>query len=135
MLGEQIGEENGKVTVYRVLPTEGSTPKVEVSFQTSGTLLGRDTTDLGTYVSVVNPDGTLHGEGQGIVTTAKGDVVTWRGEGVGRFTGRQGTVSWRGAVYYRTASPELARLNTVAAIFEYEVEGNGNTHAKLWEWK
>ncbi len=33
MLGEILGEERGKVTLYRVLPPEGGAPKVEVSFQ------------------------------------------------------------------------------------------------------
>ena len=40
MLGEQIGEETGQITAMRVLPAEGAGPKVEVSFQSSGTLLG-----------------------------------------------------------------------------------------------
>ena len=40
MLGEVVGEEHGKVTVYRVLPPEGGASKVEVSFQASGTLHG-----------------------------------------------------------------------------------------------
>ena len=48
---------------------------------------------------------------------------------------RGGAVSYRGAIYYSTASPKLARLNTVAAVFEYEVDANGNTHTKQWEWK
>ena len=39
MLGEQIGEEKGKVTARRVPSIDGGT-KVEVSFQSSGKLLG-----------------------------------------------------------------------------------------------
>jgi hypothetical protein len=66
--------------------------------------------------------------------TSDGEMATWRGEGVGRFTGRGAVVSWRGAIYYQTASPKLARLNSVAVFFEYEVDENGKTQAKLWEW-
>jgi hypothetical protein len=40
MLGEQLGEFRGKVTGQRVLPAEGSRPKVETSFEISGTILG-----------------------------------------------------------------------------------------------
>jgi hypothetical protein len=46
-----------------------------------------------------------------------------------------GAVSYRGAIYYSTASPKLARLNRIAVVFEYEVDANGNTHTKSWEWK
>ena len=44
-------------------------------------------------------------------------------------------VSWRGALYVQTASPKLARLNSVALVYEYEVDENGNAHGKAWEWK
>jgi hypothetical protein len=37
--------------------------------------------------------------------------------------------------YYQSASPEWLRLNGVAAVFEYEVDENGSTTAKIWEWK
>ena len=134
MLGELLGEESGQTTGIRVLPSEGAMPTVEVSFQASGTLVGVGTTDMGTYSSVVRPDGTLHGVGQGVIMTSDGEMATWSGEGVGRFTGRGTAVSWRGAIYYQTASPKLARLNSVAALFEYEVDENGKTQAKLWEW-
>jgi hypothetical protein len=67
MLGEMIGEESGQTTGIRVLPSEGPAPTVEVSFQAGGKLLGAETTDMGTYSSVVRPDGTLHGAGQGVI--------------------------------------------------------------------
>jgi len=35
----------------------------------------------------------------------------------------------------QTASPKLARLNSVALVYEYEVDENGNAHVKGWEWK
>jgi hypothetical protein len=35
---------------------------------------------MGTYVSTARPDGTLFGEGQGIIMTDDGEVVTWRAE-------------------------------------------------------
>ena len=46
-----------------------------------------------------------------------------------------GAVSHWGAVYYSTASPKLPRLNTVAGVFEFEVDADGNAIAKVWEWK
>ncbi len=88
MLGEKLGEMHGKVTGQRVLPTEGGVPKVETSFEISGTLLETETTLMGTYWSVVRADGSLYGEcpWQGVVMTQDG-VGTWAGSGVGHFTG------------------------------------------------
>ncbi len=44
-------------------------------------------------------------------------------------------MSCRGAVYYSFAAPKFARLNTVVQLFEFEVDAEGNTHTKGWEWK
>ena len=133
MLGELIGESRGKRSGRRVLSVDHGF-KVEVAFESVGKVLGIDTNEIGTYCSVSRSDGTLYGEGQGVVLGNEGSTATLKGQGVGRFVGG-GAVSYRGAVYYSTASPKLARLNTVAAIFEFEVDANGNTHSKLWEWK
>ena len=135
MLGEMIGEFKGKITGYRVLPSEGMYPKVETSVQMSGKLLGVDATNLVTYLSVMRPGGELYGEGQGVIMTKDGENLTWIGHGVGRFTGRGSAVSFRGDNYLQTASAKLARLNSVAVVFEYEADENGNTHVRIWEWK
>ena len=133
MLGELIGELHGKRTGRRVLSTDAGF-KVEVSFEDSGKILGIEANNMGTYWSAPRPDGSLYGEGQGLVITQDGEMATWKGQGVGKLL-RGGVVSYRGAIYYSTASPKLARLNTIAAVFEYEVDANGNTHTKEWEWK
>ena len=135
MLGEKLVEETGKITGYRVLPSDGMHPKVEVSFQATGKLLEIDTTDMGTYQAVLGADGVLRGEGQGVIMTGEGEVITWSGQGVGRVTGQGSGSSWRGAIYYQTSSQKLAHLNAVAAIFEHEVDGEGNVHNLVWEWK
>src|SRR2546425_1232518 len=134
MLGEQLGEERGKITARRVLPPDGGGPKVEVSFEASGKLMGSDVTDLGTYWSVVQPNGALYGEGQGVIMTPQGEVIQWIGAGRGHFTA-QGGVSFRGAVYYQTTAERFARLNGVAVVFEHEAGGDGGVSNKLWEWK
>ena len=134
MLGEKIGAESGKVTGQRVLPNPGGGPKMETSFRANGTLLGANTTDTGTYCSVIRPDGTVYGEGQGVVMSQDGDVATWVGQGVGTIK-KDGAVSYRGAVYYHASSPKWSRLNSVAVIYEYEVDPQGNTRAEFWEWK
>ena len=49
MLGEKIGEMSGKINSQRVLANPGGGPKMETSFQASGTLLGTDVKETGTY--------------------------------------------------------------------------------------
>ncbi len=62
-------------------------------------------------------------------------MASWIGQGVGTFTGRGSASIWRGPLFYQTSSQKLARLNSIVVVFEYEVDENGNTHDKLWEWK
>jgi len=132
MLGDLIGESKGKRIVRRVLSVEP--PTAEVSFEDSGNMLGVATTGLGTYTSVVSPDGSIYGEGQGLATTADGEGITWKGSGQGKF-GEGGAVSYRGMLFYRTTSQKLARLNNMCGAFEFETDAAGNTSAKVWEWK
>jgi hypothetical protein len=70
MLGEQLGEEKGKVLVRRVLSSEGG-PKIEVSVQSTGKLLGIETRSNVTYTAIIRPDGSLYAEGQGIMIGKK----------------------------------------------------------------
>jgi hypothetical protein len=132
MIGELISETTGKRVVRRMISDEP--PQVEVSFEDSGKTLGVATTGFGTYTSTIRPDGSIYGEGQGIMMTADGEGATWKGGGIGKFTAGGG-VSYRGMLYFKTTSQKLAKLNTVGGAFEYEVDGQGNTKSKIWEWK
>jgi hypothetical protein len=132
MLGELFGEATGKRIVRRVLSTDPV--KVEVSFEETGKLLGKKMNGFGTYVAVVRPDGSLLGEGEGLEITQDGDTVTWKGSGQGKIK-EDGSVSYRGILYFRTASEKLARLNAAPGVFEYEVDAEGKTRSKIWEWK
>lgn len=72
--------------------------------------------------------------GARMLLTKEGDVVTWIGQGIGRFTG-PGSVSWRGALYYRTSSERRARLNGTIGVYEFETDQEGNIRGKAWKWK
>ena len=133
MLGEQIMEASGKRTGRRVLATDGGF-KVEVSFEDSGTFLGQQVNNMGTYWSAPRPDGSLYGEGQGVAITNEGELATWKGQGVGQLQ-PGGAVSYRGALYFSTASAKLASLNKIAVVFEFNVDAAGNTQTKGWAWK
>ena len=133
MLGELLGEEKGKVTTYRVMKSEGG-HSVEVTFRTEGTVLGAQMRNIGTYSSQVRPGGFLFGEGQGVIMTKDGESISWVGQGTGHFK-PTGGVSFRGAIYYETASQKLARLNGLAVVYEHETDASDNASSKYWEWK
>lgn len=132
MIGDKIGEMKGKRLVRRVLSVDP--PTAEVSFEDAGKLFGVAVTGMGTYTSVVRPDGSIIGSGQGMSMTDDGESVTWTGTGQGHF-GPGGSVSYRGMLFLRTTSKKLARLNNACAAFEYEVDAKGSTVSKMWEWK
>jgi len=134
MQGDKVGESTGRVISQRVLPNPEGAPKMETSFKSGGKLLGADANETGTYWSIIRPDGTIFGEGQGVIMGTEGNLATWVGQGVGT-TREGGAVSYRGAIYYQSSSPTWSRLNGVAVIFEYEVDAEGNTRSQLWEWK
>jgi hypothetical protein len=134
MLGEKIGEEAGKVTLQRAVANAGGGPRMEITFEAKGAILGVGHKTTGTYTSEMRPDGTLYGDGQGIVMNNEGGGATWVGSGVGTIK-KDGSVSYRGAIFYRTSAAKWGRLNGVAAVFEYEVDPEGGTRAQIWEWK
>lgn len=133
MLGELIGESKGKRSARRVVAIE-PVYKVEVSFEDVTTILGVTGMNIGTYVSVPKPDGSLNGVGEGVFATLDGDAVTWRGVGAGQFR-EDGGVRYVGCLSYSTASAKLSHLNKIAGIFEFDVDVAGNTQTKIWEWK
>ncbi|HET9976050.1 MAG TPA: hypothetical protein VFQ20_01325 [Burkholderiaceae bacterium] len=134
MIGERIGESTGKITSQRVLPPVNGAPRVETSFQASGSVYGVAANDMGTYVSLMRPDGTLFGEVHGVLMGKGGEAATWTGQGVGTMK-KDGSIGYRGAIYYQSASPAWSRLNSISVVFEYEVDAQGNTKGQLWEWK
>lgn len=133
MLGDKLGHESGNITSRRVLAVDAQ-PAVEISFTAAGSILGVNHRTIATYKSVVRPDGTIFGDGQGAVMGAGGEMATWKGQGVGTFT-KDGGTEFRGAIYYSTASPSWEKLNKVAAVFEFSEKADGTTKAEFWEWR
>jgi hypothetical protein len=133
MLGEQIGEETGKVMVRRVISVDGGT-KVEVTVEGTGKLLGVETRNTVTYRAGIRPDGSLYGEAQGLVIGKGGEQATFKAAGVGKLLDG-GAVNYRGASYYYSDSPNFRRLNAIAVVYEYSADADGKTKSKAWEWR
>ena len=54
----------------------------------------------------------------------------------GTCSARAGAASWRGALYFFSASPHFAQLNSIAVLFEFEIGDNArDMEIKYYEWK
>ncbi|MEE9230494.1 MAG: hypothetical protein V3U86_07285 [Acidobacteriota bacterium] len=135
MLGEILYEEKGKTTGVRVLTSEGDDVTVELSLKTQGKILGVPQNSLWTYSSRTRSDGTIYGEGHGFMTTKDGDVIRLTGSGACKAADPDGSIHYRGAIYFRTTSAKFSNLNGMVAVHEYDVDAEGNTVATVWEWK
>ncbi|MER5640955.1 hypothetical protein ABT095_28900 [Kitasatospora sp. NPDC002227] len=134
-LGDLIGHEEGQIVVQRVLPGDhGLPPTVESSFKATGTLLGVAINDIGTYVGRMRADGTLDGDGQGILMSPTGDSVTWQGRGVGSF-GPDGSIRWVGSLTYVSASPAFAGLRGIVGLFEWTTTQDGGASGDIRAWQ
>lgn len=127
MLGEILEEGEWKITGMRVLDDR----RMEVSFTESGKIMGVEFSGVAT----VTTNGGLDGEGQAILTTSEGELITWKGMGVGHPKGKGMAISWRGAKAYQTSSQKLGTLNSMPLAFEAEADENGVGWHKHWEWK
>ena len=134
MLGEILVQETGSMTGIRVLPPENGETMVEVSLATQGTIRDIGQNCIWTYWSKTRADGTVYGEGHGVMTTADGDVIHLRGAGASKAPGPDGVVHYRGAVYLTTAAGKLSDLNGAVGVHEYDVDAEGSTKATWWEW-
>ena len=135
MLGNKIGEENGKVTGRRVLEGDDYRfVKMEISFETQATLLGMQGMNMGTYTVFERIPGQLYAEGRGIFATQDGDSGIWNGHGVGRMTGEGMGVAFAASVAFQ-ASGKLTPLNGVLVLVEHTTDDAGNAHSELHEWK
>jgi hypothetical protein len=136
-LGDQIGEASGKITGTRVVTpvVTGAPAQMEVAFQGSGTLLGQQITDVGTYVQSVRPGGIIYGEGDVIWLTADGESAQWSGFGLGRPTGDFPAGHFAVCGTAMTDSEALSRLNEIASVTEYDVDEEGNYRWTAWEWR
>jgi hypothetical protein len=138
-LGDPFYVEQTKSTGIRVIDIIHG-PKVEVSFAGNGTMNSTiNVTNIGTIWTIpTNSSGnSLYSEGQGILTTQKGEMATYTQQAVGQIT-PEGKVVFHGSMFFKTLSSttgELAFLNNEMGIYDYESDIAGNAVRQVWEWK
>jgi len=137
MLGDKIGEMQGKVTARRVLPGDDYRYlKMEITIEESGTLFGANATNEATYTAFERVPGQIYGQGQGLLATTDGETAMWNGHGVAHMTGPGAGMSFRYSIAVQAGSGgKLARLNSVLVVGEHEVDEQGNTRTNMFEWK
>ena len=133
MLGEKLGSMTA-TSVAKVLPSEGTLPKFEVTAQGSGTIAGVQVQFMGTYHTEMRADGSMYGEcpNSALLMAADG-VATLKASGVGR-TEPDGSTKFRGIFYIETTAPSLMSLNGKAIVQEYDVDAEGNATSEMWHW-
>lgn len=130
MLGDLIYEERGKITSTRVLDTKEK--RVEHSAKGEGRFKNIKTTEIDTFWAIPVGKNRVYGEGQGIIYSNNGEIVTVRGYGIGK-TDESGKTSFKGMNFYKSNSPELTFINNVIGAFEFEADETGNYQVKVWE--
>lgn len=134
MLGKEIGHEVGQQTGVRVLQDPNHGTIMEVSFSAEGTLAGIHAEDAGTYESWLETDGSIRGRGQGITMGEGNEMASWEATGVGE-RADDGSVRFRGSLYYRSMTPTFSQLNGKCCIYEYNVDAGRKTEATLHLWE
>jgi hypothetical protein len=133
MLGNIVGEAHGKITGVKVLEFAGDHSKLEVNFQGDGKLADVGFRDIATYWQEMRPGGVIYGEGGIVIMTDDGELLSWKGFGVGKPTGPGFSASFAPCGSIQTSSERFAHLNGVSTIGEYEVDEAGNYHWTMWE--
>ena len=136
MLGELLGELNGKIVGQRIISGYhmGGPLKLESTMETKGKILGQEVTLLATFWRMERPQGGMFSMGQGVLMTKDGGKAILRGAGVSVPSKGPG-MSVRGTRYAQTTTPALKRLNDAAILFEIEITPDGMIKDKWYEWK
>ncbi|GAB3977112.1 hypothetical protein GCM10029978_065920 [Actinoallomurus acanthiterrae] len=133
-IGRLLTEEQGRLTVRRVLSVDNGTALVETTFETQGSLRDVHYTTLGTIQSFIRPDGTLYGDLKAGLRTDGNDTGVYRGITGGTYTdGTRHARTYRGAITFENAVGAFAELNSVLAVFELDIDDAGKVSFRAWE--
>ncbi|GEM_PF-6670959 len=79
-------------------------------------------------------DGSMYGQGNGVLMTVNGYVIHLIGVGSAQ-ANPGGTVWFCTMLHPHGATNENADLNSIGLVGEYEVAADGTATNKCWEWK
>jgi hypothetical protein len=151
-LGQPFYVENTKSTSMRVLNVD-NLPSVEVSYNGNSTINDSPTQTIGTIVDKMGAEGSVHSNGQAIILTATGQVITYKSQSIGYYN-PDGSFSDSGIILFSlpffgstntnsnnlTSSPSdsgkngYSEFNNVLGIYKKTVDPLGNGLTKVWKW-
>lgn len=111
---------------------EPDKPAMEISYVGSGNYKATtNISDFGTVLieSGANGSSTIHG--QGMIMDSKGEVATYRIQGVGNM-GSDGYFKNHGMIFFNPSSGVFNELSGTVGIFANEVNQKGNAVTKVW---
>lgn len=133
-MGRLLTDEQGRLTVRRVLSVDDGRALVETTFETEGSLRGVHYTTLGTIQSLIRADGTLSGDLKAGLRTDANDTGVYRGITQGAYTeGTKHGRVYRGAITFERAVGALAELDSTLAVFELDIDDAGQLSFRTWE--
>ena len=109
---------------------------MEVSWVGGGNYRGTtNISDFGTVMVESGADGVSRSHGQGMIMDSKGEVATYRIQGLGNM-GSDGYFRNHGVVFFNaTSGGVFDQLSSTVGIFANEVNQKGNAVTKIWELK
>lgn len=109
---------------------------MEVSWVGGGNYRGTtNISDFGTVMVESGTDGVSRIHGQGIIMDSKGEVATYRIQGLGNM-GSDGYFRNHGIVFFNaTSGGVFDELSSTVGVFANEVNQKGNAVTKIWELK
>ena len=136
MRTERIGEDKQELISVRVLSSSPEFKEVEYSYKANGNLYGVDFEDLGTYVSLIRPDGSASGEASGFIRTADGEMLSYRVSGISVSLGKGFESRFKAIGFYETNKPDgkLAKLCKSPILLENISDEEGKSHTVYHEW-
>lgn len=115
---------------------EPDKPIMEISWVGGGGYKGTtNISDFGTVLVESGTDGISRIHGQGMIMDSKGEVATYRIQGLGSM-GTDGYFRNHGVVFFNASSGGIfGQLSSTVGIFANEVNQKGNAVTKIWELK
>ncbi|HEU5121030.1 MAG TPA: hypothetical protein VFT71_08575 [Candidatus Nitrosocosmicus sp.] len=153
VLGQPFYVENTKSTYMRVLNVD-TLPSVEVSYNGNSTINGSPTQTIGTVVDKMGSEGVVHSEGQAIILTVTGQVITYKSKSVGHYN-PDGSFSDSGIILFSLPfldsinnnssninnsqsnsedKVDYSEFNNVLGIYKKTVDPSGNGLTTVWKW-
>lgn len=126
---------SGKVTGVKILNVTGL-PRTEESFIENGTILDiGSVTNMGTFLETYKSTKIIFGQGKGIITAEKGDVVNWVSYDLGQINSDK-SENYRGIIFFNTVSKgALDFLNNTIGLYTTTVGTDGSSLRQIWQWK